>query len=285
MPASRRNFPAEYKTIVVENIVQSQQFPLILKRLGYLNDKKLTIGSDIEMDDVLILYSLDGVAEFFKNRDLKYLMANDVVVSACHYPMKFRSVSAKRWECFYVVVSGAYATYFYNLVRPGSGIVRVDPLSGVLDCFSELLEIDYDGSLLSYMKSSTKLNDLFTELYQISLRVNQSKKVLPPRDTYVNAALRYIAEHFKEGITVDDVCGNIGFSKHYFCRVFKENTGMTIHRYINESRINRAKELLSYSKLSVATIATEMGFKNTLTFIRNFKAYTNMTPSEYRQNF
>lgn len=101
----------------------------------------------------------------------------------------------------------------------------------------------------------------------------------------MNAALRYIAEHFKEGITVDDVCGNIGFSKHYFCRVFKENTGMTIHRYINESRINRAKELLSYSKLSVATIATEMGFKNTLTFIRNFKAYTNMTPSEYRQNF
>ncbi len=285
MPASRRNFPAEYKTIVVENTVQSQQFPLILKRLGYLNDKKLTIESDIEMDDVLILYSLDGVAEFFKNRDLKYLTANDVVVSACHYPMKFRSVSAKRWECFYVVVSGAYATYFYNLVRPGSGIVRVDPLSGVLDCFSELLEIDYDGSLLSYMKSSTKLNDLFTELYQISLRVNQSKKALPPRDTYVNAALRYIAEHFKEGITVDDVCGNIGFSKHYFCRVFKENTGMTIHRYINESRINRAKELLSYSKLSVATIATEMGFKNTLTFIRNFKAYTNMTPSEYRQNF
>lgn len=285
MPASRRNFPAEYKTIVVENTVQSQQFPLILKRLGYLNDKKLTIGSDIEMDDVLILYSLDGVAEFFKNRDLKYLTANDVVVSACHYPMKFRSVSAKRWECFYVVVSGAYATYFYNLVRPGSGIVRVDPLSSVLDCFSELLEIDYDGSLLSYMKSSTKLNDLFTELYQISLRVNQSKKALPPRDTYVNAALRYIAEHFKEGITVDDVCGNIGFSKHYFCRVFKENTGMTIHRYINESRINRAKELLSYSKLSVATIATEMGFKNTLTFIRNFKAYTNMTPSEYRQNF
>ncbi len=285
MPASRRNFPAEYKTIVVENTVQSQQFPLILKRLGYLNDKKLTIGSDIEMDDVLILYSLDGVAEFFKNRDLKYLTANDVVVSACHYPMKFRSVSAKRWECFYVVVSGAYATYFYNLVRPGSGIVRVDPLSGVLDCFSELLEINYDGSLLSYMRSSTKLNDLFTELYQISLRVNQSKKALPPRDTYVNAALRYIAEHFKEGITVDDVCGNIGFSKHYFCRVFKENTGMTIHRYINESRINRAKELLSYSKLSVATIATEMGFKNTLTFIRNFKAYTNMTPSEYRQNF
>ena len=148
-----------------------------------------------------------------------------------------------------------------------------------------LLEINYDGSLLSYMRSSTKLNDLFTELYQISLRVNQSKKALPPRDTYVNAALRYIAEHFKEGITVDDVCGNIGFSKHYFCRVFKENTGMTIHRYINESRINRAKELLSYSKLSVATIATEMGFKNTLTFIRNFKAYTNMTPSEYRQNF
>ena len=53
----------------------------------------------------------------------------------------------------------------------------------------------------------------------------------------------------------------------------------------DRSRINRAKELLSYSKLSVATIATEMGFKNTLTFIRNFKAYTNMTPSEYRQNF
>ena len=51
---------------------------------------------------------------------------------------------------------------------------------------------------------------------------------------------------------------------------------------MTDYRIKNAKELLAYSKLSVSNIATQVGFKNSLTFIRAFERTVNMTPSEYR---
>ena len=60
---------------------------------------------------------------------------------------------------------------------------------------------------------------------------------------------------------------------------------MTIHQYLNNFRITKAKELLAYSKLSVTNIATQVGIKNSLTFIRAFERIANMTPSEYRSYY
>lgn len=281
----RYNLPYEYGVLGVTNSPEAGKFPLILKGGGYVSDKRLAFGVEQDPNDILLLYPLSGVAEFFKGRELKYINVGELVVSACNYPMKFRAVSAKNWECMYFVAGGRYAKFFYNLIRTKSGILRVDPRSPIIDCFCELIKGNYDGSTESCMRASRLLTDLFSELYEATCRITAYRQILPARDSYVNVALRYIAEHFTQGITVDDVCSTVGFSKHYFCKVFKENTGMTIHKYINECRINRGKELLTYSKLSVAAIAAELGYKSTLTFIRGFRACADMTPSEYRQNF
>ena len=96
------------------------------------------------------------------------------------------------------------------------------------------------------------------------------------------AKILYIMEHYKEPIDVDSICNEIGFSKYYFCKLFKKQQGVTIHQYLINYRITNAKELLAYSKLSINTIATQVGFKNSLTFIRAFERVVNMTPSEYR---
>lgn len=274
-----------YTTLNMKPTSETVKFPLILKNAGFVNDKRLVFGTDMDIDDILILYSLSGIAEFFKNRDLKYMNAHEIILSACNHPMKFRGVSSKGWECLYVVVAGRYAKYFYNLIRTNSGILRVDPLCPIIDCFCDIIKCGDAGTVRNCMRISTLLNILFMELYEISFRINTYKSTLPVRDSYVNIALRYITEHFTTDISVDDVCANVGFSKYYFCKVFKKNTGISIHKYINECRINRAKELLSYSKLSISSIAVELGYKSSLTFLRNFQKSTEMTPSEYRRNF
>ena len=61
--------------------------------------------------------------------------------------------------------------------------------------------------------------------------------------------------------------------------------GITIHQYVSEFRVNKSKELLTYSKLSINAVAASVGYKNPLTYSRAFEKSMHMTPSEYRKNF
>lgn len=98
-------------------------------------------------------------------------------------------------------------------------------------------------------------------------------------------ALKYISENYKSELDIDTICNEISFSKYYFCKIFKKQMGITVHQYVNEFRINKAKELLAYSQLSVSSIAGQVGFKTPLTFMRAFERSVHMTPSEYRSYY
>ena len=151
------------------------------------------------------------------------------------------------------------------------------------------LEEQYKVSLeeLGKAPSSDAANEkaTFVSCYDLNANINAVKKMTPAQETHVNLAAKYIMDHYKEPIDVDSICNEIGFSKYYFCKIFKKQQGQTIHQYLNDYRIKNAKELLAYSKLSVNTIATQVGYKNNLTFIRAFERTVNMTPSEYRSYY
>jgi AraC-like DNA-binding protein len=72
----------------------------------------------------------------------------------------------------------------------------------------------------------------------------------------------------------------MGYSN--FRRVFREYTGFSPAKYIQEVRFNKAKEALTNSTLSVKEIAFMMGFDNYEYFFTAFKRMAGMTPAEYR---
>ena len=80
--------------------------------------------------------------------------------------------------------------------------------------------------------------------------------------------------------------GNVvQMSHHYFSRLFKATTGITPRQYIIRSRIERAKNLLQQNKLSIANIATEVGFVDQSHLNRHFKRLVGITPKSYLQEF
>lgn len=135
------------------------------------------------------------------------------------------------------------------------------------------------------MQSCFLLHQIIHELIQVTWEINAARLLTPVQQTVVNTVLRYIDEHYKEELTIDSLCAEVSFSKYYFCKIFKEHTGQTLHQYLTEYRVNKSKEYLTYSKLPIHAVALEVGFKNTLTYSRCFKQYMDMTPSEYREAF
>lgn len=108
----------------------------------------------------------------------------------------------------------------------------------------------------------------------LSDRPNQKKMSL------VKKAISYIGAHFREKISVEEICSHIGFSKYYFCRTFKEVTGKTVVEYINILRCNHARKLLDSNDYNVSESAILSGFANMSYFTRLYKKLFGKLPSE-----
>ena len=92
----------------------------------------------------------------------------------------------------------------------------------------------------------------------------------------------YVSIHYSERITLEEISRIFFISRSYFCRVFKEYTGINFYNYLNDFRIEKAKFLLKNSYYKNYEICEMIGFENSSYFNQLFKKVTGMTPCEYR---
>ena len=90
----------------------------------------------------------------------------------------------------------------------------------------------------------------------------------------------------KKGLpTVQYLAGALSVSPKYLSSLLKILTGQTAQQHIHEKLIDRAKEKLSTTDLSVSEIAYALGFEHPQSFSKLFKAKTSFSPVEFRQSF
>ena len=99
----------------------------------------------------------------------------------------------------------------------------------------------------------------------------------------IRDAKEYIREHLPENISLEQISAMSGYNAAYFSTMFKKETGITISEYIIQTRMEKAKELLRFTNMSVASICEQVGYADVKSFTRNFKKSTGMKPSEYRK--
>lgn len=107
-------------------------------------------------------------------------------------------------------------------------------------------------------------------------------KVKNGRDT--DTVVAYIKEHFCEKLTLDALASVANYSKQTLITKFKADYKKTPVEYITQLRINKAKELLINSDLSVASIAEACGYDNVYYFSNIFKRHEKLSPLKFRQS-
>ena len=99
-------------------------------------------------------------------------------------------------------------------------------------------------------------------------------------------ALELICYDYKEHITVERAAALTGYSRNNFCTIFKKVVGESFHRALNRQRVECAAQLLQVSDLSVAAVATEVGFTESKAFCRVFRKIYDITRfSHYNHPF
>ncbi|MDD4871998.1 MAG: DNA-binding transcriptional regulator [Kiritimatiellae bacterium] len=138
------------------------------------------------------------------------------------------------------------------------------------------------AAILDRMMSGKKVKSLTNLIPPLGVAMRQSTDVLAIEDKNIVQAVRYIREHACEGINVDDVLRAAPQSRRVLETRFNKLLGRTPHEEILHVQLNRVKELLAESDLSLETIAERAGFEHPEYLSVAFKREIGMPPSKYR---
>lgn len=137
-----------------------------------------------------------------------------------------------------------------------------------------------------YYKEAVKghLLLLFTRLYRFHYASGVPEQS-PAQSDAVKRSILYLRSCFREHITIDEVCHHVGFSKYYFCRLFRKVTGRSIMEYVNYLRCAYAQQLLKDGEYNISETAVKSGFSDISYFTKVFKQQMGRLPSDVKKEY
>ncbi|MCR4850576.1 MAG: response regulator [Lachnospiraceae bacterium] len=132
------------------------------------------------------------------------------------------------------------------------------------------------------MNTVDELKEWFLNKVKVACQNISSKREERSTDT-IEMAKKYISDNFSSEISLDDVSRIVNISPYYFSKLFKEATGENFIEYLTNIRIEKAKDLLLNSDMSMKEICAMCGYQDPNYFSRTFKKNVGFTPTEYKE--
>lgn len=184
------------------------------------------------------------------------------------------------WDIHWIAPSG-YAVKEvleeFGLNKPE--IFRLSEMGLLEHFFRRMHEALMGDSIFGNYRASGYLYDFLIEFYRI-ISASSSKA---STNSVIVRAIDYINIHYKENITLKDLCTEAGVSEQHLCRLFQSTVNSRPMEYIAKRRIQAAKELLTHTDKSVEMIAEETGFCSGSYFCKLFKRYEGITATQFRR--
>jgi len=104
----------------------------------------------------------------------------------------------------------------------------------------------------------------------------------PVESPMISRAKVFITEHQNEEVSLRQVASAVNTSAFYFCKMFKQATGLTFTDYLARTRIEKVKNLLLNPHKRISEVAYETGFQSLSQFNRVFRRVTGQSPTVWR---
>ena len=192
-----------------------------------------------------------------------------------------------------MVTAGKYADWMYNRAKNGDLMsMRIKVLEMTL--YAERLAYNSSGKKYIYSGRDDYLPELMGLATADGLRewfmgkiTSACRNVIAKKEEKSNdvikTARKYIDDNFAKDISLDDVSRRVNISPYYFSKIFKDELGLNFIEYLTSVRIEKAKELLTESDMSMKEICGACGYTDPNYFSRSFKKNVGVTPTEYKE--
>lgn len=184
-----------------------------------------------------------------------------------------------------------FAQTIYEVVDPDK--IELLPQFATPDPFIHQIGVALKTALLKQSKTSrlyaeTLVNSLILHLLEhyTTTCPNTKGSVAGQLPRYkLQQVIDYIDAYLDRDLSIQELSDVVQMSPHYFSQLFKQSTGTTPYQYVIRCRIERAKELISQKKLSLAEIATQVGFVDQSHLHRQFRRLVGITLKNYAKQY
>jgi AraC-like DNA-binding protein len=235
-----------------------------------------------------LIFHVGGTPAQIDVCDQRWLLAEDSVVAVNPWePHNFLPTDMGNGAIFFVLYVNAQwfapdATNSQNLRFGRTHFKRTDALekhirrTAALVCGAPSLR-SLDCELRQLIDSC------YEESWQQSETAHQARAAAAITDFRVRKSIKLMSESPGAEIELDSIARASGLSRPHFYRLFRTQTGVTPHLYLNTLIMEQALDSLVATELPIADISFDLGFSSQSGFTRFFAANVGMAPSDYRR--
>lgn len=232
----------------------------------------------LEKNHVLLLTPHKRQCSFKPSYDLSYYW--------CHFYFDPREDieildTQKAVEIYYMMIHDAYAEKENTILIPRNFLLPYPEKVNIL--FHQLLDYRY-GSYYSQKIANYCLSTILVELTQQSME--HFALDYSPKNTYhFSEIVEWIKINFDKPLSVAEISEAFNYNPTYLSNLFKSKTGYSLIKFIHKTKISKSKELLLKTNKSTKEIAYDLGFSDQKYFLKLFKQYMDITPTQYKNAY
>ena len=241
------------------------------KRIGTKNH---VYGPEIRSHFLFVLVE-KGTAVLY--RDEKNIIFKDGDILVMFPGERVYYVAQTDWYIKWIGVSG---NQVYDILQT-IGVTKEKPIftpkkyKEISSIMSQLYDTKSDSSMFSKCRVQSLLYSFFSFL----LEEGCEKASVDP----VDSALQIIKYNYNNNLNIKSIADSLFLDNAYFSRLFKNKVGTSPKKFILQTRMEKAKDLLKNTDHHIKDISITIGFNDPLYFSKMFYKTEGMTPSDYRE--
>lgn len=243
-----------------ENPASREQQDFLLQSYQMSRNDEETVHTPYKMEEMMLACIRDGDYE-----KLKKLFAG----SSGHYSMGTMAHSPLKQTEYGAVI--------------GVSLMARAAITGGVNPYDAYDMNDLYLQRISVARSEQEFQQILTDSFLGYIGAVRRAKAGENRSVHIETCKTYISRHLNQPFTRDDLARHTGLHPSYLSQLFARQEGVTLKRYILSERVRAAENMLKYSDYSIAQIAEYLCLGTQSRFGSTFKAFTGMTPSQFRK--
>ena len=157
-------------------------------------------------------------------------------------------------------------------------IIKVKDMEEIKKCFEESVRYELNKNPVYDVMFCINIGNVLKEY------IIETGKSTVSKEKFARA-ISYMKNNLDHSVKIKELAESVYMQPTYFVKKFKESIGDTPITYLNKLRIYKAMRLLAENSIPLSEICHAVGIYDSSYFSKTFKAYTNVTPTEYRDTF
>jgi len=257
--------------------------PYFINCCGYLKANGIDVSLNRCRKDYYLIYLINGIGHYRLGRETVTADAGNIILYKPGEKQEYYYLGDEKAEIYWMHFTGCEVeNLLLSLSLSEKNIYRTGIDSGCINIFESMIHETQIKKPNFHQLCIGYLLQLLSAFSRKAVFLEKGEGVFKNSD--IENAIKLMHAEYQQQHDMQYYAGTCNLSVYQFIRSFKKATRLSPARYVEKIRINKARELLIDSSLTVNEISTIVGYNDAFYFSKVFKKVTNTTPTSFRES-